>query len=140
MLSLQMKSGEYLTIGENIAVQVFQSGSSFRVAVQAPREIPILRGEIRERTAERPEGLLNKRPKSPADQKRDARKLAEMAERHQRQREARQDRADLMQQMDRLLDKMGAAGQSQGKNLEEMRREAKALLAQLESMEPPAGS
>ena len=26
MLSLQMKSGEYLTIGENIAVQVFQAG------------------------------------------------------------------------------------------------------------------
>ena len=50
MLSLQMKSGEYLTIGENIAVQVFQAGSSFRVSVQAPREIPILRGEVRERT------------------------------------------------------------------------------------------
>ena len=59
MLSLQMKSGEYLTIGENIAVQVFQAGSSFRVSVQAPREIPILRGEVRERAgAERPPGLL----------------------------------------------------------------------------------
>ena len=140
MLSLQMKSGEYLTIGENIAVQVFQAGSSFRVSVQAPREIPILRGEVRERTAERPEGLLNKRPKSPADQKRDARKLAE---RRQRQQELRQDRVELMQQMDRLLDKMGGpeADQTQGKDLEGMRREVKALLARLERMErAPADS
>ena len=127
MLSLQMKSGEYLTIGENIAVQVFQAGSSFRVSVQAPREIPILRGEVRERTAERPEGLLNKRPKSPADQKRDARKLAEMVERRQRQQELRQDGPE--------------ADQTQGKDLEGMCREVKALLARLERMErAPADS
>lgn len=142
MLSLQMKSGEYLTIGENIAVQVFQAGSSFRVAVQAPREIPILRGEVLERTAERPEGLLTKRPKSPAEQKRNARKLAEMAERHEKQQELRQDRVELMQRMDRLLDKMGGpeAGQAHGGDLEGMRREVKALLARLESMEyaPPS--
>ena len=31
MLSLQLKSGEYLTIGDDIAVQVFQTGPSFRV-------------------------------------------------------------------------------------------------------------
>lgn len=37
MLSLQLKSGEYVTIGEEIAVQVFkQSGDSFHVAVKAP--------------------------------------------------------------------------------------------------------
>ena len=55
MLSLQLKSGEYLTIGDEIAVQIFEeSGSTFRVAVKAPREIPILRGEVLERTGERP--------------------------------------------------------------------------------------
>ena len=49
MLSLQLKSGEYLTIGDHIAVQIFQqTGSCFQVAVQAPREWPILRGEVRE--------------------------------------------------------------------------------------------
>ena len=54
MLSLQLKSGEYLTIGDEIAVQIFEeSGSTFRVAVKAPREIPILRGEVLERTGER---------------------------------------------------------------------------------------
>ena len=69
MLSLQLKSGEYLTIGDEIAVQIFEeSGSTFRVAVKAPREIPILRGEVLERTGERPGGLREKRPKSPSAQ------------------------------------------------------------------------
>ena len=60
MLFLQLKSGEYLTIGEDIAVQVFQeTGDRIRVAVSAPRDLTILRGEVRERNgAQRPEGLL----------------------------------------------------------------------------------
>ena len=50
MLSLQLKSGDYFTIGEDIAVQVFQQhGSTFQVKVKAPREIPIARGEVLER-------------------------------------------------------------------------------------------
>ena len=32
MLSVQLKNGEYLTIGENIVVQVYQTGQGFRVA------------------------------------------------------------------------------------------------------------
>lgn len=63
MLFLQLKSGEYLTIGEDIAVQVFQeTGDRIRVAVSAPRDLTILRGEVRERNgAQRPEGLLSGR-------------------------------------------------------------------------------
>lgn len=59
MLFLQLKSGEYLTIGSEIAVQVFQeSGNRIRVGVTAPRDIAIVRGEVRERSGEkRPEGL-----------------------------------------------------------------------------------
>ena len=50
MLFLQLKSGEYLTIGEDIAIQVFQETSDrIRVAVTAPRDLSILRGEVRER-------------------------------------------------------------------------------------------
>ena len=46
MLTLRIKSGEYLTIGEDIAIQVFKkSGDSFLVAVKAPKDVPILRGE-----------------------------------------------------------------------------------------------
>lgn len=60
MLFLQLKPGEYLTIGEDIAVQVFHGpGTRIRVAVKAPKEVSILRGEVRERNGEaRPEGLI----------------------------------------------------------------------------------
>ena len=60
MLFLQLKSGEYLTIGEDIAVQVFRdAGERIRVAVKAPRDVTVLRGEVLERTgAVRPDGLI----------------------------------------------------------------------------------
>lgn len=66
MLFLQLKSGEYLTIGDEIAVQVFQeTGDRIRVAVKAPRDVSILRGEVRERLGtERPEGLVGPPPVS----------------------------------------------------------------------------
>ena len=71
MLSLQLKSGEYVTIGEEIAVQVFkQSGDSFHVAVKAPREVPIL-----ERTERRPDGLYRRPPQSPSEQRHNAKRL-----------------------------------------------------------------
>ena len=54
MLSVQLKNGEYLTIGENIVVQVYQTGQGFRVTVEAPRDVPIVRGEVLERTGNRP--------------------------------------------------------------------------------------
>lgn len=58
MLSLRLKSGEYLTIGEDITVQVFQDrGNSIEVAIDAPRDLPILRGKLFEQTGSRPEGL-----------------------------------------------------------------------------------
>ena len=60
MLFLQLKSGEYLTIGEDVAVQVFRdTGDRIRVAVKAPRNITVLRGEVLERNGEnRPDGLI----------------------------------------------------------------------------------
>ena len=85
MLSLQLKSGEYPSIGDNIVVQIFeQSGSTFRVSVKAPREIAILRGEVLERTEERPDGLLSKRPKSPAEKARDAKRIQAFEEKRER--------------------------------------------------------
>ena len=56
MLCLNLTSGEYLTIGENVVVQLDRvSGDSCKLMIQAPREIPIVRGEVRERNGkERP--------------------------------------------------------------------------------------
>lgn len=51
MLSLQLKDGEYLTIGEDIVIQVFTT-SAIRVSVQAPKHMAILRGEVLERNGE----------------------------------------------------------------------------------------
>ena len=51
MLLLQLKDGEYLTIGEDIVIQVF-TPSTIRVAVKAPREMAVLRGEVLERNGE----------------------------------------------------------------------------------------
>ena len=59
MLSVQLKNGEYLTIGENIVVQVYQTGQGFRVAVEAPRDVPIVRGAVLEREGgARPQRLV----------------------------------------------------------------------------------
>lgn len=58
MLSLQLNSGEYLTIGKDIVVQVF-GGAAAKVVVQAPRDLTILRGEVWERNGgKRPDCLL----------------------------------------------------------------------------------
>ena len=62
MLSLQLKDGEYLTIGEDIVIQVF-TNSTVRVAVQAPREMTVLRGEVLERNGEdRPDCVFDPKP------------------------------------------------------------------------------
>lgn len=79
MLSLQLKSGEYLTIGDDIVVQVFEQGGAIRVAVKAPRKLPILRSEVHERDGERPDGLLRQRPKTPSERVRNARRMEELA-------------------------------------------------------------
>ena len=62
MLSLNLKDGEYLTIGEDIVIQVF-TNSTVRLAVQAPREMTILRGEVLERSGEdRPDCVFDRLP------------------------------------------------------------------------------
>ena len=71
MLFLQLKSGEYLTIGEDITIQVFRdSCARIRVAVNAPGGVAVVRGEVRERNGEgRPEGLVEKKSRTPAQEK-----------------------------------------------------------------------
>ena len=56
MLCLTLTQGEYLTIGGSVVVQLDRmSGDKCRLMIQAPREVPVLRGEVLERNGgERP--------------------------------------------------------------------------------------
>ena len=60
MLSLQLKTGDYMTIGEDVVVQLSDiSGDRCKLVIKAPREIPIIRGDLLERGGgERPECVL----------------------------------------------------------------------------------
>ena len=99
MLSLQIKYGEYITIGENVVIQVFQrSGSQFRLAIQAPRELSIVRGEVRERQG-------NARPESVCDPSNGpmVRQQARRMQRLEARQKAAAIRADAVQQLRTLL-------------------------------------
>ena len=51
MLCLTLAQGEYLTIGTDVVVQFDRmSGDHCKLVIQAPREIPVLRGEVLERS------------------------------------------------------------------------------------------
>jgi len=56
MLSLGLKQGEYLTIGDNVVVQLDRiAGDRCKLVIEAPRQIPIVRGTVLEREGgERP--------------------------------------------------------------------------------------
>ena len=106
MLSLQLKSGDYFTIGEDIAVQVFQQhGSTFQVKVKAPREIPIARGEVLERDGgQRPEGLRDRRTQQRSRQIHNARQLEVLSKRKDAQTAA-------VQKLRAALDRAAGLGQ-----------------------------
>ena len=59
MLKISLTQGEYLTIGEDIAVQLYRSeGGRAYLAIDAPREVPIVRGAVLEREGgQRPQRL-----------------------------------------------------------------------------------
>ena len=50
MLCLNLMPGEYMTIGDSVVVQLDRiAGDRCKLMIDAPREIPILRGEVLER-------------------------------------------------------------------------------------------
>ena len=50
MLCITLKCGEYFTVGNDTVVQYDKlSGDRIHLTIQAPREVPILRGEVLER-------------------------------------------------------------------------------------------
>jgi len=56
MLCLNLTPGEYMTIGDNVVVQLDRvSGDRCKLLIDAPREVSVLRGEVLERSGgERP--------------------------------------------------------------------------------------
>jgi len=57
MLVLSRKVGEKILIGDNIAVTVVRVAQGIvRLGVEAPREMPIVREEIKDQLAEDPQG------------------------------------------------------------------------------------
>lgn len=50
MLSLGRKPGEYIVIGDDIVIQVISMDGDLRLAIDAPRTVPVVRGEVYEKT------------------------------------------------------------------------------------------
>jgi len=61
MLCLSLLPGDYVTIGDNVVLQYEHTvGDRCRIAVNAPREVPILRGKVLERDgAQRPDCVFD---------------------------------------------------------------------------------
>ncbi len=55
MLALTVHNGEYITIGPDIVVQVLKTGDVFRLAIDAPRDLTIVRERAKDNTDEVPE-------------------------------------------------------------------------------------
>ena len=100
MLVLQLRAGEYMTIGDDVVIQVNDvSGDRCKLTIKAPREIPVIRGEVLERAgAERPEGV------------------AEMSRRHQPGLSWNRNKSQTLIAMRRLLGQMDS-GDENVKNL-----------------------
>ena len=54
MLTLGRESGQYVVIGGDIIVQVVEVGNQLRLAIDAPKEVPVLRGAVAEREGAAP--------------------------------------------------------------------------------------
>lgn len=65
MLTLGRESGEYIVIGGNIVVQVVEVGNQLRLAIDAPKELSIERGENWEKKYPAPACITRVRAKAP---------------------------------------------------------------------------
>lgn len=61
MLSLGRNPGEYIVIGGNIIVEVVSIDGSLRLAIEAPKEVKIERGENYEKNHPIPECIVRTR-------------------------------------------------------------------------------
>lgn len=72
MLKLTLLPDEYLTVGNNIVVQLLRvSGGRADVAIEAPRAVPVVRGAVLERQGGKRPACLEPPPKKKARYYRD---------------------------------------------------------------------
>ena len=69
MLSMGRNPGQYVVIGDNIIVQVIQSpNGDLRLAIDAPKDLSIKRGETYEQDNPTPECISRTRGSAPVSQ------------------------------------------------------------------------
>lgn len=69
MLVISVKPGDYFVVGDNIVVQIAECGPVVRLAVQAPKDVPILRGAVYEEQNPTPPCVVHQRQKIEERQK-----------------------------------------------------------------------
>jgi len=142
VLLLNLKYGEYLTIGEDTYIQFFKhSNSSFRAAIHAPRDVAILRGEVHERTGDRPDGVHDKPFKSPSERRHNDQHYKEWTRkielREQERRQRTEEKTAVLQELSSLaanMDDLIAAHGNIG-----VKEKLLQLCSQLESLETAPG-
>ncbi len=116
MLRISMLPDEYLTVSDNIVVQLTRiAGGRAYLAVEAPRKIPVLRGTVFERNGGKRPECLTPPSKKPAKHHRDW--LYRWND----------DRERAVRAMQKVLDQLSEKGAAE---------EAQALRAQLERIIP----
>lgn len=123
MLTLRLKPGEYLVIGKDIAVQVFEKKKNYlEVAVEAPREVPVLRGEVYEQQNARPGFLRERRTQTLSERNANMRRKETLAR-----------RADAAQQINEILDKWDKGNLELEKDISLMREQVSRLHGELKT-------
>ena len=117
MLTLRLKPGEYLVIGDDIAVQVFEKKRNYlEVAVEAPREVPVLRGEVYELTNDRPAFLRENRTQTLSERNANIRRKETLA-----------------QQLNTFLDRLESRNPELGKEILAMREQVSRLNGEIKT-------
>ena len=63
MLALTVRAGDYITIGDDVVIQMLKVGDVCRVAIDAPREMAIERAKVRMQNVDAPECIKRLREK-----------------------------------------------------------------------------
>ena len=64
MLCISLLPNDYFTIGDDVVVQFGRLvGERVHLTIQAPREVPIVRGQVLERQGRRPGCVMDKSPR-----------------------------------------------------------------------------